>query len=132
MGGMAGRSKLSCRQTCPSPWKPARAGLYFSRSKNMVVHCLASPRCSLCQSNAEAGNMDLYTQIRAQAGITTEMLSTFTSLELAGWEGALVCSSSLHLLSSSYFLNFALYCFYDLCLFCLPPFPQIVNAKHGE
>lgn len=41
--------------------------------------------------------MDLYTQIRAQAGITIEMLSTFTSLELAGWEGALVCSSSLHL-----------------------------------
>lgn len=70
--------------------------------------------------------------LRAQAGITAEMLSTFRSLEPAGWEWGLVCASPLNLLSSSYFLNFALYCFYDLCLFCSLPFPQILNAKHGN
>lgn len=66
---------------------------------------------------------------------TTEVLSAFRALEPEGW-GRLVCDwiSPFHLLGSSYFLNFVLYYFYDLYLFCSPEsllFPQRLNAKHG-
>lgn len=72
-------------------------------------------------------------QVSSTPGTTAEVLSTFRSLEPEGWEGVLLCDwiSPFHLLSSSYFLNFALYYFYGSYLFCSPWFPQILNAKHG-